>query len=303
LKWVDEHPAVPSFLFLQYNDPSPDQPLPQQILSGLSRGYGRLLARLFSSKTVMTRRLVAGLLSQNRATLKPAELDAIRSIYRVSVSYTDRALGALFLGLKKRGLFDSSTIVVTGDRGEPLMSVGLSLHDSLCQDCVSIPLVMKLGSIAKFVGRSIYFAQNVDVAPTLVELFGFVQKSEPQGVSLLCAARNEKPLRTMAYHASEFGGRALRRGSHKLIVEGKKMRLFDLAIDPEERHDLLANPLHMKLFAKPWATSKTEAWKMMQDVRLQVYKVKEMLQREFAQFKRSLTAKAGQQPATLAKTK
>lgn len=291
LQWLDQQKGRPAFLFLQLNDAAPDQPIAREACAGFLQNYLRHLPRLTASKDPPSRKLLTEMLAEKPGGLTAADLNALRSLYRNAVGYTDRALNTLFIGLKKRGLFDGATIVVCGDRGEPLAARNVHAVDSLLQDSVSIPLIMKLPKSRKAAQRTPMLAQNVDVAPTLVELCNLAPRNPPQGISLLAVARREKPLRDTAYYVTPGGVRGFRRAAHKLIVAGKRVEMYDLGIDPDEQHDLVSNPLHVKLFAKPWVAkgNAAEGLRQMNEVRRQVLMAWQSLQTDLGKFVRSIT--------------
>jgi arylsulfatase A-like enzyme len=74
----------------------------------------------------------------------------------------------------------------------------------------------------------------VDVMPTLLDLLGLSPQPEAQGVSLLPAAINDRPVRD-----SVSLGNALRTDRWKWIGEGGA--LFDIERDPGERIDRSAD--------------------------------------------------------------
>jgi arylsulfatase A-like enzyme len=221
--------------------------------------------------------------------LTAADVNALRALYMRAVAETDQALGRFFADLRKRGMFDNGTIVLCGDRGEPLADRSMHPDISLYQDCVSIPLMMKFGQKKRIIGRSAAMVQNVDVAPTMIEALGLAPGPASHGVSLLAVTRQTEPPRTSAYYTSKQHLRAFRQGAHKILTDGKQVRLFDLSIDPDERQDLSINPIHPKLFAKPWASTEADK-KQLRILMLNLKNVKEHLELELMRFARSISS-------------
>jgi len=191
-----------------------------------------------------------------------AEVDpALRGLYAGEVSYLDSALGALLAGLEQRGLLDETLVIVTADHGESftehhdLWNHGLWLY----QTTVHVPLVLRFPD-GRGAGQALDLPiSSIDLAPTLHELFGLARPERCEGVSLvpLLAGRplerglvfSEATQPGVAFEeAGEWGNKkkpkAVRSGRHKLLwspYTGTE-ELYDLAADPEERHDLLRTP-------------------------------------------------------------
>ena len=95
----------------------------------------------------------------------------------------------------------------------------------------------------------------VDLAPTLLDLAGFVPPRLPQMdgrsvADLVTGARNPDPDRGYAFAAQirdrsvATGMRALIVGRWKLIYDGSAYELYDLRTDPHELHDLAGEAPH-----------------------------------------------------------
>ena len=89
----------------------------------------------------------------------------------------------------------------------------------------------------------------IDVCPTILKTAGITLKAKP-GTSLVDLANAEDNLDRLVfseYHAagSATGAFMIRKGQWKLIYYvSMQPQLFNLADDPEELHDLGANPKH-----------------------------------------------------------
>ena len=68
----------------------------------------------------ITRHHYLGVLREELATLTPTERDELERVYADDVERVDRAIGHLCAELKRRGLWDSSSIVLFADHGEYL---------------------------------------------------------------------------------------------------------------------------------------------------------------------------------------
>jgi arylsulfatase A-like enzyme len=286
LAWLDQHKGQRCFLMLYLNDLAADQPISTDKAPPALVKYLMQVQKRLKPGVPPSRRAILELLAPH---LTAADVNALRALYMRAVTDTDQALARFFAALRKNGMFENATILLCGDRGEPLADRSMHPDTSLYQDCVSIPLMMKFGNNRRLVGRSPVLVQNVDVAPTLIEACGLAADSPPQGVSLLSLTRQSEPPRTSAYYVSKQSQRAFRQGAHKILVDGKQVRLFDLSIDPEERQDLLTNPIHPKLFPKTYAKTPQEKEQLLLLMR-NLKNVKDHLQLELMRFSRAVSS-------------
>lgn len=135
--------------------------------------------------------------AQDRASSIPPYLfDAYRRLdfpgvwqlrYDQAIRYVDHHIGAFLEALKAAGLYERSLIVITADHGESF-SKGYGGHGgpALHEELVRIPLLIKTPGQrhARTVGAP---AEQVDLAPTLLELAGIADTTKREGVSLVAA--------------------------------------------------------------------------------------------------------------------
>lgn len=167
--------------------------------------------------------------------------------YRGEVEFSDRCVGELLAGLKRRGLYDSSIVVLTSDHGEGLgehSTYGHIVH--LYDELLHVPLVIKLPSTLP--GREPLQAGNkrlvrlIDVVPTLLDLVDLPPLPDQQGVSMLDA---EAPRVLVAQTQRANGTHELfcaRDEQYKLIYVPSEDRfeMYDVAKDPLELGDIYA---------------------------------------------------------------
>jgi arylsulfatase A-like enzyme len=98
----------------------------------------------------------------------------LQRTYASAVSYLDTGLGLLLKELEERGLLDEVLLIVTTDHSLPLGehgTVGLCrpcLHDELTH----LPLMVRLPKAEQAGRRVLALTQPVDLAPTLLTVFG-----------------------------------------------------------------------------------------------------------------------------------
>jgi arylsulfatase A-like enzyme/uncharacterized membrane protein YbhN (UPF0104 family) len=153
---LNERPAAPFFLFAAYMDPhDPYYPHPYD-----GTAYSRAA----------------------HPTPEPAEAPALEHLYDGEVSFWDQHFAALLADLKRRGLYDELTIVVTADHGEEFQEHGGFWHGTtLYDEAVRVPLLIKLpgsqmhGSVVR------HFVQSIDLLPTVLKFAGLPVPPGVQG--------------------------------------------------------------------------------------------------------------------------
>lgn len=167
-----------------------------------------------------------------------------RAPYDGELAAVDAAIARLLDGLAQRRLDRSLVIALVGDHGEGLGEHGEAQHGLfLYQATQQVPLILHGPGIPP--GRVIDQRVGlIDLAPTLLELFGLPPLPRVAGRSLVPACRG-KPLPEVDYELetiypqSAFGWAPLRgivRGAQKAI-DAPTPELYDLRRDPTERID------------------------------------------------------------------
>ena len=163
------------------------------------------------------------------------------------ISEIDNGIGAILQKLKDKGLYDNTMIVFTSDHGDymsyhHMMLKGRHLYDPL----IKIPLIVKYPGQQAAGQTDSFLSENIDVAPTVLELCGQPIPPTMQGRSLL---GNDH--RQFVFSELQFGsqtnpkiGYMLRSDSYKLLVYGSMQdcAFYDLKKDPFELHDVSKEP-------------------------------------------------------------
>lgn len=195
-------------------------------------------------------------------TYPEAERRSMIAVYDAGIRYADEAIGQLVSGLKRLGLYDSATLLISADHGEGFGEHGFYLHaHHFWEEVVRIPLIAKGPRFDT--GRDARLVQAIDVSATIVELAG-ADRSRLPGRSLL------GPVVANSHVISEYNEFGIHRqaitdGRYKVIWQrpadeawylrtAKKkeffpsvsfdrevVQVFDLQTDPREAHDLAAN--------------------------------------------------------------
>ena len=231
--------ASPFLLFLNYMDAHtpylPPAPY-SRMYPGLDLGFD-------------TQRYTEAML---RVNMENQPLDAgsrnhLVSQYDGGIAYLDEKVGELVAHLKATRQFDRTMIIITADHGESFGDRNILGHDtSVYEDQVHVPLIIKYPG-QTHAERVETLVSHVDLMPTVLAVLGLRPSAETQGMDLrrIAGTADRAVVAEMhgsiGYDAPRFQQIewALYSGSHKMIYSNHGMReLYDLAADPEERHNL-----------------------------------------------------------------
>lgn len=174
---------------------------------------------------------------------------AWRARYGAGIRAFDRALGGFIEELRDSGVLNRSVVVVTSDHGEELGDHGGWDHGfNLYDHQVHVPLLVRLPHAING-GRVVDGVVSlIDVMPTVLGLAGVEPPPGFQGhdVSMLWRRDADQGNRPSFSTATKNrpGLYSVRTRTHKLVVDVSRRgsaRLYDLAADPEERHDVAAD--------------------------------------------------------------
>jgi len=201
--------------------------------------------------------------------------ELLKQQYAAGVSWVDSELGRLMEGLEDAGILDDAVVVLTSDHGEAMdrHSEYWNHGYTTYHESTRVPLIIRL-PVGHPGGRRIdALVSNIDVMPTLLELFSVTQPMGVEGISFAGALSEGEftPIRDVAYSEATkpFGerheGDPVWKNARKMrSIETKRWKLvqqpltftsefFDLMADPDEEKDLytrerdLAMPMQKQL--------------------------------------------------------
>ncbi len=159
--------------------------------------------------------------------------------YHAEVAFTDMWIGRLLERIEASAHGDDVAIVVVGDHGEEFWEHKYIQHVvRLYDESIRVPMLIDHPA-ADEPRRLSEPVSTVDVAPTLLELFGLAPDNDPAGRALLSHAQTETMPRRPIYAAAP-DKHAVIHGPHKLIVNTDTgiLELYNLERDPGETHNL-----------------------------------------------------------------
>lgn len=217
LGFVDAHADGPFFLFLNYFDPHTPYLPPRKSLR-------EVLGDAVDPFVDLSRE------------------QRVNAMYDAEIRYMDQHIGRLIAGLRERGRFDDTWILVTADHGELLGENGQRGHSkTLTEAEIRIPLLVK-EPVADPTGRVVETPiQQVDLFSMIL---GRLEIASPPGIQggeppqlphPIVAEVNPLPIITR-------GGswRAIVSGDYKFAWNSLgRHGLYNIATDPTEAHNLL----------------------------------------------------------------
>ncbi len=123
------------------------------------------------------------------------ELRQARATYFGMMSEVDAQLGRLFDGVRARGGWDDTLVVLTSDHGEQLGDHWLTEKLGWFDQSFHIPLIVRDPHAPDAHGSVVgdRFTENVDIMPTILEWLGLNVPVQCNGTSLLPFVRGEVP--------------------------------------------------------------------------------------------------------------
>jgi arylsulfatase A-like enzyme len=275
MSWIDDHAGEQFFLFWHHyevhapylhtefvGDVATDK-YAAQIAERTREMAGKQFRGVWPGEAALLR-------SKQRAVLRKYDAfnrDVCEALYTGNVLSADRWLGRVVDGLRRRGLYNKTLLVVTSDHGEEFgdhhRSLWYNHHGhSMYEEMIHVPLIVKLPNGYAAGTRVSTICETIDVMPTILDVLDVApRKNEMQGRSLAplwskvgghgedrvaytesTVARSEKKsVRTLRYKyivnidketVAVIGRKRLPNGP--LVAE-----LYDMTLDRFERRNLL----------------------------------------------------------------
>ncbi len=177
--------------------------------------------------------------------LKPEVIREARRRYYGLISHIDYQLGRFLGELKMKGLYDDTVIVLTADHGEHLGDHGLFAKYTFLQSGGRVPLIIRYPERFQTAATDDTPVLTADICPTLLDVAGLSPNSGVDGTSL-------RPV----LEQSSFGERIICGETRDSVfatdsqfkyiyyMNGGVELLFDLANDPDDKHNLADSADH-----------------------------------------------------------
>ena len=175
--------------------------------------------------------------------------------YMKTVKSLDDNVGRVLDYLKEKGLLDNTLVVYTSDQGFYMGEHGWFDKRFMYEESMRTPLIMRLPKGFDRRGDITEMVQNIDYAPTFLELAGAEIPSDIQGVSLVPLLKGEHPKdwrKALYYHFYEYPAEHMVKRHYGVRTERYKLvhfyndinwwELYDLQADSSEMHNLYGQP-------------------------------------------------------------
>ena len=174
----------------------------------------------------------------------------------------DRNIGRVITYLRENGLLDNTMIVYTSDQGFYMGEHGWFDKRFMYEESFRTPLLVYLPGAKKH-GDIAEMVQNIDYAPTMLELAGVPVPADIQGRSLLPLLQGKKPKdwrKSLYYHYYEYPAEhsvckhyGVRTSRYTLIHfydDIDAWELYDLKRDPNQMNNIYGKPGTEKITRK-----------------------------------------------------
>ena len=165
----------------------------------------------------------------------------------------DREIGRLLNRLDELGLARNTIVIYAGDNGYFWGEHNLVDKRYAYEEAIRIPYIVRYPDLIKNPGRvAVQMIQNIDLAPTLLDIAGIDIPLAMEGVSLVPILKSTEAAGRKAILYEYFRDYpyrvpphcAVRTHTHKYIEFeiGRQPELYDILSDPGERKNLMGTP-------------------------------------------------------------
>ncbi|HIY14485.1 MAG TPA: sulfatase [Candidatus Alistipes cottocaccae] len=175
--------------------------------------------------------------------------------YMKTVKSLDDNVGRVLDYLEEKGMLDNTLVVYTSDQGFYMGEHGWFDKRFMYEESMHTPLIMRLPKGYAAHGDIPQLVQNIDYAPTFLEMAGVEVPDDMHGESLAPLLRGEQPAEwrdALYYHFYEYPAEHMVKRHYGIRTDRWKLihfyndidvwELYDLAADPAEMHNLYGQP-------------------------------------------------------------
>jgi arylsulfatase A-like enzyme/lysophospholipase L1-like esterase len=183
--------------------------------------------------------------------------------YLRTIRAVDENIGRTLAYLEESGLAENTVVIYSSDQGFYLGEHGWYDKRWMFEESFKMPFVIRWPGVAKAGIKPEAMIQNIDYAPTFLEIAGAPIPADMQGKSIVPILKGEgkKPdaWRNAVFY--QYSGEnthsvarhdGVRDSRHKLMrfPDTDEWMLFDLEKDPQEMKNIFANPAHVAVAEK-----------------------------------------------------
>lgn len=287
LRWLGERDE-PWFAHISFLSPHPPFIVPAPYNRMYDPAEGPAFRRAASREAEIAIHPYVGyeLANQRRSNFLPghegivAEWDEaafrqIRAIYYGMISEVDAQLGRVFEGIKARGSWDDTIVLLTSDHAEMMGDHTMLGKGGFFEGSYHIPLIVRDPRRQRGAGRQVdRFTEAVDILPTVLDLLGGKVPAHLDGLALTPFLDNENPTGWRDAAHWEFDFRTVASGTAGKAT-GLELRDCNLAVIRDERFKYVhfgggLPPVLFDLVRDPGETCNVAADASYRDARLEM---------------------------------
>ncbi|SHF01747.1 Sulfatase [Mariniphaga anaerophila] len=183
--------------------------------------------------------------------------------YLACIRSVDENVGRVLNYLEKNGLLDNTLVVYTSDQGFYMGEHGWFDKRFMYEQSLRTPLLMHLPKGYEQKGEIQELVQNIDYAPTFLDMAGVEVPGEVQGKSLKELLQGNKASAwrdAVYYHYYDFPNEHMVKKHYGIRTERYKLihfyddidewELYDLETDPDEMNNLIHSEQHVATVAR-----------------------------------------------------
>jgi arylsulfatase A-like enzyme len=111
--------------------------------------------------------------------------------YDSEIRYTDHHIGQVLDMIEKKFTWDDTVFIISGDHGDSFGEHGVYMDHTIANEAVHhIPLIMRIPGVTKK-SRCSEYMYNIDLCPTLCDLYGFPKPEHWDGTSFFPALQGK----------------------------------------------------------------------------------------------------------------
>jgi len=250
VRWIEDYARPePFFLFVGFPGPHDPWDAPQQAVDryhDVEISMPRSTQRPVLDSTGRYGALLSSFLwLSDTKTMTSDAIRGMRRAYSADISIIDDAVGAMVGALERKGILDTTWLIYTSDHGEMGGNHGLMSKCVLYEPAVHVPLIVRPpGGCPPKVVESL--VEHFDVPATMREIAGGPDLLSSEGWSLLDVVQGGGDPTPRSVSISEnWGFASFETERYKIVVDEDACtpcQLFDLHDDPDEDHNLVADP-------------------------------------------------------------
>lgn len=214
--------------------------------------------------------------------------------YLRCVKGVDESVGRLMAYLKETGLEENTIVIYCSDQGFYIGDHGWYDKRWMYEESLKMPFIVKWPGVVEPGSTCDAMIQNLDYAPTFVEIAGADPSERMQGRSLVPLLKDERPedwRKSLYYHYYEYPSvhmvprhRGIRTQRYKLIhfYQFDEWEFYDLREDPDELINAYGQARHAQTIAdlKQQLAELQEAYKDDSDISVKPKEWQERMHRE-----------------------